>query len=294
MTAALHAFAQDEAPARRLALALGVDLALVDLHVFPDGECLPTVPACASTVLVYCALDHPDAKLLPLLLACDAWRRGGVRRLVLVAPYMPYMRQDMVFAPGEPLSRDVVGRLLGERFDRIVTVEPHLHRTVALDPVFCDRQVTVLSAALPLARAIGSGAGTLVIGPDAESTPWANALAAHLGADHLNFDKVRLGDRAVELRLSGAPELRGRRAVLIDDICSSGTTLLTAARHLVDAGVASVEVAVVHALFDADAQARLHASGVARIVSTDSCPHPTNAVELAPLLASALRAEVAG
>ena len=91
---------------------------------------------------------------------------------------------------------------------------------------------------------------------------------------------------------AAAQKIRGRRAVIIDDICSSGTTLLSATRLLMDHGAASVEIAVVHALFDAAVAARLRAAGAARILSTDSCSHPTNAAVLAPLLAAALRTEI--
>jgi ribose-phosphate pyrophosphokinase len=290
--AAVHAFAEDEAPAGRLAAALGVPLRLVDLHAFPDGETLVTVPETPSTVIAYRSLDRPNGKLVPLLLACDAWRRAGARRLVLVAPYLCYLRQDTLFRPGQSLSRDVIGALLGPRFERIVTVNPHLHRTADLGPVF-GTEVTVLSAAEALAGALGDGGSPVVVGPDEESAPWAAAVAEAMGAPSLALLKHRSGDRAVELTAPDPKALAGRRAILVDDICSSGATLARAVERLRAAGAGSVEIAVTHALFDAEAEARLKAAGAARIVSTDSCAHPTNAVALAPLLAGALRSETA-
>ena len=125
----LAAFAGDWRPALRLAQGLGVALHRVEMHRFPDGEGMPIAPGGSPRVALYCSLDHPDPKLMPLLLAADAWRRRGVSRLILVAPYLSYLRQDSVFRAGEPLSRDVFGRLLGGAFDRVVTVDPHLHRT---------------------------------------------------------------------------------------------------------------------------------------------------------------------
>jgi ribose-phosphate pyrophosphokinase len=291
MGAAIHAFAEDLAPASRLADALGLTLRQVDLHRFPDGESLPTVAPGDPTVLVYRSLDRPDAKLVPLLLACDAWRRNGARRLVLVAPYLPYLRQDKAFRPGQPLSRDVVGSLLGERFDRIVTVEPHLHRTRTLDGVF-NTPVTCLSSAAPLAGAFQASDRWLVVGPDVEAEPWARSLADELRTDFACFRKQRLGDAAVDLRLDEGVDVQARRVLLVDDICSSGATLALAASILQRRGAAHVEVAVAHALFDAKAGARLRDAAVARVVSTDSCAHSTNAVELAPLLAAALQDEL--
>lgn len=290
MSAAVFAFAEDVGPAARLASALGVPLREIALHRFPDGEGLPNVGAAPGVAILYRGLAQPDAKLMSLFLAADALRRAGAARLVLAAPYMPYLRQDTVFQPGQPLSRDVLGGLVGPAVDRIVTVEPHLHRTAELTPVFAGTPVTVLSAAELLAAAIGPAGPPLIVGPDAESEPWAARVAAALGTDHLVFAKTRLSDREVRLDVQG--EIAGRRVALIDDICSSGGTLEAAVRAVAGRGADSVEIAVVHALFDAEAQARLAAAGAARIVSTDSCEHPTNAIHLAGLLAGALAEEV--
>lgn len=292
MRPAVYAFGDDRGPAGRLASALGVALEEIALHILPDGESLPSVvPPCPATVLLYRALHRPDPKLMPLLLACDALRRAGARRLVLVAPYMPYLRQDAVFIAGQPLSRDVLGGLLGPLFERVVTVEPHLHRTPGLQSVFSGTPVTSLSAAATLAARIG-GAATIA-GPDAESGPWITALAGLLGAPSLVLSKTRRGDRDVELSLPPGADVNGQRVVLVDDICSSGMTLLQATRRLRDAGAAAVDVLVIHALCESDFAAELRAAGGRTIVSTDSCPHPTNAIPLAGLLASALVEELA-
>lgn len=292
MSAAVFSFAEDASPAGRLAEALDRPLRPIALHHFPDGESLPQIETPVETAFLYRALDDPDPKLMPLLLSADALRRAGARRLVLIAPYMPYLRQDMVFAPGQPLSRDVMGALLGPAFDRIVTVEPHLHRTSELTPVFAGTPVTVLTAASLLAAEIGSTGDPLIIGPDAESAPWAAGVANDLGADHLVFEKRRFGDRKVELVLPDDAPIAGRRVALVDDICSSGGTLAEAIKAVVARGAAQVEVAVVHALFDARAEARLMRAGARRIVSTDSCEHPTNAIHLASLIAGALEEEL--
>lgn len=291
MTAVLHAFEDESEAAGRLAQRLGIEFAQVALHAFPDGETLPTVAAPASTALVYCSLDHPNPKLMPLLLACDALRRAGARRLVLVAPYLSYLRQDAVFAPGQSLSRDVLGDLLGRRFDRILTVDPHLHRTADLSTGW-NTAVTVLSAAPVLAAALGEVRAPVVIGPDEEAGAWAAALAVALGAPHLTFLKRRHGDRDVSLTLPDGLAIAGRSTVLVDDVCSTGVTLEQAALRLREAGAGSVDIAVTHALFDDEAHARLRRAGVRRIVSSDSCRHPTNAAPLAGLLAAAVREEL--
>lgn len=287
----VHGFAEDAAAVQRLADRLGAPQGLIDLHRFPDGETLPTVPLTgAATVILYRSLHRADERLVPLLLAADAYRRSGVGRLVLAAPYLCYLRQDTVFQPGQPLSRDVVGRWLGGAFDRIVTVQAHLHRTASLADVF-GIPAESLDVAGDLAVLAAGDARPLIVGPDIESRPLVEGAARRLGADWTTFEKTRFGDRDVRLTLTAPDSVRGRPVLLLDDVCSSGGTLEQAIGLLRRAGATAVDVAVAHALFDAAAEARLHAAGARRILSSDSVPHPTNAFELAGVLASALREE---
>lgn len=291
----VQAFEDEAAPARRLAEALGAPFAAIALHRFPDGEALPTVSGAGETVVVYRSLDRPDAKLMPLLLAAEAWRGAGVRRLVLVAPYLCYLRQDARFRPGQPISRDVIAALIGPRFDRIVTVAPHLHRTRDLATTFGTR-ATVLSAADALARALSDGETDtpIVIGPDEESEPSAAALAERLEAPHATLRKIRRGDREVALTLPADLDVAGRRVVLADDVCSSGATLAEAARALASRGARHIEAAIAHGLYDEATLAALSAAGVARIVASDSCAHPGPSAPLAQTLAQGLNLDLSG
>lgn len=287
----VHGFAEDAAAVDRLAARLATSSGLIDLHRFPDGEVLPTVPLTgAATVILYRSLHDANLRLVSLLLAADAYRRSGVTRLVLVAPYLGYLRQDAVFRPGQPLSRDVVGRWLGAAFDRVVTVQAHLHRTNDLTAVF-GAPAENLTIAADLAALAAGDERPLVVGPDIESRPLVEQAAKRLGTDWITFDKSRLGDRQVRLMLPSPDRVAGRAVLILDDVCSSGGTLERAIALLRQAGATSIDIAVAHALFASDVEARLRAAGARRILSSDSVPHPTNAMELAGVLAAALRAE---
>jgi ribose-phosphate pyrophosphokinase len=292
MTPAVHAFPDDAAPAGRFAEALGLPLRLITPHRFPDGESRPEVDAGGGgTAVLYRRLADPDAKLMPLLLAADALRRAGARRVDLVAPYLPYMRQDRVFAPGEPLSQAVMGRILGGAFDRILTLEAHLHRTPDLDRVFPGRVVLNLGGGEVLARALSRLRPRidLVAGPDSESAPWAGAVADRLGAGVLVASKTRRGDREVDIQYAEDLRLSGAHVALVDDICSTGGTLAAAARALKAAGAARVTAAVVHGLHDGATARRLAAAGVDRLIATDSVPGPGRRLSVAEALAGAWR-----
>jgi ribose-phosphate pyrophosphokinase len=286
MTATLHAFADDAAPAGRLAAALGIRLVTLASHCFPDGEHRVTAAETTPTALVYRSLADPDAKLVELLLAADALRRRGATRLVLVAPYLPYMRQDTEFAPGESVSQQVIARLLAGAFDAVVTVDPHLHRTPDLASVL-PGAVTV-SAAATIANALHGKlpAETVLIGPDAESRPWVAAVAEPLGLEYRVATKQRHGDRSVTITL---PPIAPRPALLVDDLLSSGVTLIACAQQLRAAGATLAGAAVTHCLASADDLASLAAAGVTPLIACDSIPGPAATISLAPALAAAIR-----
>lgn len=299
MAAQLLYFADERAAALRLAAELGLPAAPVERHRFPDEELRLRLPlgedgALADTLLLYRSLDRPNEKLVELLLVAGEARRLGARRLLLVAPYLAYMRQDKAFHPGEVVSQRIVGGFLAGLFDGVITVDPHLHR------------ISSLAEAIPVPHAVAlSGAGLLadvavarrdrprLVGPDAESAQWVETAARRHGLDAIVCTKLRHGDREVDIALPEGAQVAGRAVVLLDDVASSGHTLARAAERLRAAGAASVDVAVTHALFAGDALEVIRAAGVGEVWSTDCIAHPSNAVHIAPMLAEALRAVLA-
>ncbi|MBP6579637.1 MAG: ribose-phosphate diphosphokinase [Acidovorax sp.] len=284
----------DERPAaERLAAASGLALRPVQRHRFPDGELKLTLPVDGAGQLPVRAvllrsLYQPNDKLVELLLAARAARALGVRHLTLVAPYLAYMRQDIAFHPGEAVSQRIVGPFLASLFDAVVTVDPHLHRVATLPEAVPAAQAVVVSGAPLLADwVVQQRPGALLVGPDGESAQWVAQAAQRHGLQHAVCTKERHGDRSVTIALPPL-DVRGRAVVLLDDMASTGHTLAQATRLLLQAGAASVDVAVTHALIAPDALAALHEAGVGCFWSTDCVAHASNAVAMAPALAEAL------
>src|SRR5690606_21523149 len=128
-----------------------------------------------------------------------------------------------------------------------------------------------------------------ILGPDVESTPLVRAVGEKLKSAWAAATKTRYGDRNVEITLPRDAHVNGRNAVVVDDVISSGATIVALVEQLRASGAATVDVYATHALFGEKAQKVIMDSGVRRIVSCDSIPHPTNGVELADVLAEGLR-----
>ena len=273
----------------------GFDAGEVDRRQFPDGESyvrLLTPPAARDVVLL-CSLDRPDAKTIPLLFAADAARTQGARSVGLVAPYLAYMRQDKSFRPGEAVTSLTYSRLLSNQFDWLVTVDPHLHRYPRLDSLYSIPAVAA-SAVAPIAEWIARNVEQpFLIGPDIESEQWVEEIARLAAAPFTVFDKTRQGDLQVSIEGTKVPIPAGATAVIIDDIASSARTMIEAVRLLKQNGVQAPLCIAVHALFAGDAFPKLLEAGPSAIVSTNTVAHQSNTIDVAAVIAEAIRRAVA-
>lgn len=279
-----------EAFAARLALAIGGELGRLIVHTFPDGESLVRLDADvkARCVVFAGSLDHPDDKTMQLLFAADAARDLGASQVVLVAPYLGYMRQDARFQPEEAITSRTYAAMLSPFFNAMITVDPHLHRINSLGEIYRMPTSVVSSAPLIAAWVRAHVVNPLLVGPDSESAQWVTAIASAAGAPCTVLTKTRRGDRDVSVSLPDAAQWQGRNPVLIDDIISTGHTLIQAAQSLRTAGLAPPICIGVHALFAEGAYAQLLASGVAQVVTCDTIPHVSNAISVLDPLVAAL------
>ncbi len=286
----LLGFADYQPQGEALAQELGVDFALVDVHRFPDGESKVTLPAQLPEEVILCrSLDHPNNKLIELLLTAKSARQLGARRITLVAPYLCYMRQDIAFHPGEVVSQQVIGEFLAGLFDRVLTVDPHLHRINHLSQALPNTQaISLQSAALMGGFLAAKTKRPLLVGPDGESEQWVRGIAEPTGLDYAIATKERLGDREVEIKLP-AHDYQQHEVILVDDMISTGRTLINVTRQLKKQGAETIHCLVTHALFADDVTQALREAGITNIWSCDSIAHASNAIALAPLLASALQ-----
>lgn len=274
-----------------VAAATGATRGELDTRRFPDGEIYVRVATpCAGADVILCAgLQPPDETTMQALLTAATLRDLGAARVLLVAPYLPYMRQDSRFRDGEGITSRYYAALLSAHFDGLVTVDPHLHRYAALSELY-----TVPAVCVHAAPAIGAWvrenvAQPVLIGPDSESLQWVEAVAAVAAAPFLVLEKVRRGDRDVSVSEPDLGVHDGRQPVILDDIISSGRTMAEAVARVNGCGGPQPVCIAIHPVFADGAVADVRAAGAGRVVSCNTIAHATNAIDVSPLIGAACR-----
>lgn len=266
----------------RLARALGVPVATTSFSRFPDGEqYLVAGDLDEETIVVGSVVDN-DA-LVQLMLLVDACAPS---RVSLVLPYMAYARQDKQFKKGEPLSARVVACALSRGVSAIVTV--NIHDPSVLQ--YFTAPVQNISVAHDIGLYIGtlSLANPLILAPDDGALAFAGQVAAVGGWEYDHLDKTRLS--GIEVRM--APKkvsVASRPVIIVDDIISTGGTIATAAGMLYQQGASDVYAACVHGVLTGGAYARLMATGIREVISSDTIERASSKISAAETIASAIR-----
>jgi ribose-phosphate pyrophosphokinase len=275
-----------------LAQALGADIGGVALRRFPDGETYLRYDCSMSgrAIALLCTLDRPDDKFLPLMFAAAAARDLGADQVGLVSPYLAYMRQDRRFQPGEAVTSAYFAKLVSGQIDWLVTVDPHLHRRKTLAEIY-SIPTQVMHAAPQISDWIRNTIPRpVLIGPDSESEQWVATVAHDAGAPYVVLQKARHGDRDVEVSVPEVARWREYTPVLVDDILSTGRTMIETIVHLRRGGMQPPVCVAVHGIFAGDAFTELKAAGAGKVVTTNTVSHLTNAIDVTALLAQGVSA----
>lgn len=290
LNTAVFALPGNETLAAALTAELHATAGALAIRRFPDGETYLRfdTPVSGCKVILACSLHHPDDNIMPLLFAASTARELGAASVGLVTPYLGYMRQDKRFQDGEAITSAVFAQLLSRHIDWLVTVDPHLHRWHTLDQIYSVPGIVVPAAPLLAAWIRANVETPVLIGPDAESEQWVSAVAQIAGAPHVVLEKVRRGDRDVSVSIPDPAALQGRTPVLVDDIISTGRTMVAAVRHVKTQDLAPPVCVGVHAVFAGDAHEALLAAGAARVVTTNTIPHASNGISVQQALAQAV------
>ena len=280
--------------ANTVANQLGVTSGKLEVRRFPDGEKYLRIlnEVKNEHVIVIQSMHHtPDDFLFEYLLLVDALKDLGAKRVTSFVPYFAYARQDERFKPGEALSFKTVSKLIQSvGTDEIFTIDMHQHRVVKSSEVFGipSHNLSAMRLLADYVRKEGKLTNPLVIGPDAEAEQWAKLAAESLNTEYDVFEKKRFGDSKVEIRPRKS-SAKDRDVLIVDDIISTGGTIIEASKILFSQGARRIEVACTHPILASDALSRILAIGVANVVGTDTVPCPISYVSVAPLIADNVR-----
>ena len=290
MKPVILAFSDMRPLADELAPLLEAESMDVAWHHFPDGESLVTLPPdlAGRDVALLATLRDPDRLALPMRFAAETARAFGAKSVGLIAPYLAYMRQDKRFHPGEAVSAPLFATFLGESFDWLVTVDPHLHRNPDLSRLFAIPAAHAAAAPVLAKWIVTNIPDAVLLGPDSESQQWVAEVAKMAGRPYEVLRKIRVGDRSVEVSLPESDALHAGTPVILDDIASSGQTLVRTLEHLRASGAKQPVCVIIHAVFADSAYKGIHAAGAARILTTNTIPHKSNEISVAQIMAAAL------
>jgi ribose-phosphate pyrophosphokinase len=285
-----------QALASKVAEGLGLEAARLETRRFPDGEkylrILEDVKG-ADAVVIQSIHHTPDELLFEYLLIVDTLKDMGAGKIRSFIPYFAYARQDERFSPGEAISYKTVVKLMQcVGTDEIFTIDMHQHRLLKSNEVFSipTHDLSAMPLLADYVEDLGELKNPLVIGPDVESEKLAELAADRLHTDYDVFEKKRLSSEKVEVRPRRA-NANGRDVLIVDDIISTGGTIVEATKILFSQGARKIIVACTHPILAGDALVKIREAGVVKIIGTDTVPGPISYVSVAPLIAQAVKAE---
>lgn len=259
---------------QQIADCLGIQLGQMSLGRFPDNEIfvqiMESVRGRDVFVVQSLALD-PNNYLMELLIIIDALKRATAHSITVVIPYFAYSRQDRKDKPRVPITAKLVANLLTQAgVTHLLTMDLHAGQIQG----FFDIPVDHIHGMTPLAEAakVLLGSHITVVAPDIGSVKQARTYASFLGADFAVIDKRRLGASEVQAAtLIG--DVKGKNVLLADDMCTTGGTLVSAAKACREKGALRIFAAVTHGIMVDDAVEKIEKSPIEALLMSNTIPH---------------------
>jgi len=267
-----------------LANELGATLARTEIKRFPDGEgYVRILDSLDGQEVVLVSNTHPDVKIIETLLFCDAIEEFQYEKFTMVIPYFGYSRQDKKFNPGEPISARAMVSALEMYPDKVLTVDIHADSTVEL---FEACEAANVSGVTEMAGKLKEIGVDFVVSPDEGRMKTAELVSKGVGVPSDYLVKERIDGNTVKIEPKSI-DVAGKRVAIVDDIISTGGTIITAASELKRLGAGTVIAACTHGLFANDALNRLRPC-CDRVLSSDTIENATTAFSVAPAIARTL------
>ena len=277
--------------AKKVANKLRVPYSELTVKKFPDSELylkFNTNVKNKKVLLFQSFYGDINDLITEVLFAADTARDLKAKSIALVAPYFPYLRQDKRFKPGEAVSLKVIADIIDKFFDEIYIIDPHLHRERTLSHIF-KIKAHKLSACKEIADYIKKKIkNPIIIGPDWESYKWAGKVAIYCRCMSYILKKERVSARKVKISLNKKVNLKEKNIVIVDDIISTGHTILQAAKSLRSLGVKNITAICVHGIFSENALQKLKKANI-NVIATNTIPSSKSKIDISSVISERLR-----
>jgi len=275
--------------ARKVATKLRAKYIKSELRIFPDGESKITISGKPAGKIIVIQSTYPpvDSNLIQALALVSKAKKYS-SQVIAVIPYLGYARQDKEFLPGEVVTMSLVANMFkAVGATKIIVVD--IHSKMALNHFkIMAKNVSAVPELVRYFKRLDLK-DPLVVSPDLGGIARARDFAKLYGVKFIALKKYR--DRktgAIEIRSKNQKQVKGRDMILVDDMISTGGSIVKAAQFLKKQKCRNVYAACTHALLIGDAEKRIRQAGVSKIISTNTIPGKTGLVDVSPIIAKAI------
>ena len=275
--------------ARKIATKLGAKYIKSELRIFPDGESKITINGKPNGKIVVVQSTYPpvDSNLIQALSLVSKAKKYS-SQVIAVIPYLGYARQDKEFLPGEVITMSLVANMFkAAGATKVIVVD--IHSKMALDHFkITAKNVSAIPELVKYFKKLHLK-NPLVVSPDLGGIARARDFAKLYGTKFIALKKYRDKKTGViEIRSKNQKHVKGRDLILLDDMISTGGSIVKAAEFLKKQKCRNIYAACTHALLIGDAEKRIRKAGVSKIISTNTIPGKTGLVDVSPIIAKAI------
>ena len=282
--------------ARNIAKSIKARYIETDVKEFPDGEIYLRFKSdvrSGKLVIIESFQPNPNESLLRVIFASKSAKMQGAKKVVLVAPYLGFMRQDKEFISGDAINALIMSDLMNLYVDKILTIDPHLHRIHRMKDVFRipAKNLTANSVIAKHIKKNFSKRDLVIVGPDEESFQWADKIAKEVGVKNIVMQKERHTTRRVDVKMTDEIDFKGKNVIIVDDIISTGNTMIKAAIKIRKLGAKYVFAIGVHGLFIENGFKKMK-KYFEGIYTTNTMQHETNLIDISPVIIEELKKRI--
>lgn len=273
--------------AKKIAKEINSPFSQTLISTFPDGDIYLKFNCDVKNkkvIIVESFQPNSNETLLNIIFAAQSAKQQGAKKVIVISPYLAFMRQDKMFNPGEAINAKIMAKLLNENIDKLITIDPHLHRILKMKDVF-----TIPAKNLTANNVISDfivkkyKKNIAVVGPDWESYQWADKISQKIGVEETVLEKTRNSARNVNVEVKKEIDLKNKNIVIVDDIISTGNTMIKAAIEAKKRGAKTINAIGVHGLFVEGALEKME-KYFDSIYTVNTIEHKTNKIDITPII----------